>query len=206
MNSPERIVEDGAASPDDREVNPPAANPDLDMDDSDNAQDDESDLSEVDEAEFADFDPEAVAVTADDRPRVDIDEDVARTLKASKKKKSGDGEPKKPKEKKREKAKKRRGDADASDDGADGQMLDGKRARKPKSTSEGGKDGKERARERRLQQIRDDAADEETLSPEERRRRALDRAMDAALKNPNKRRRKKDEDVCSEGSTVVNAC
>src|SRR5271167_1752772 len=96
-----------------------------DMDDSDLDKngDLDSELSEVDEAEFADFDPTTVAL--DDRPRVNIDEDVARTLKAGKRKRSDkDGEtgPKKPKENKRDKPKKKhRTDLDAGeiDDGGD---------------------------------------------------------------------------------------
>ena len=66
---------------------------------------DDSELSEVDEAEFADFDPTTVQL--DDGPAMEIDEDAARTLKASKRKREGDGT-KKPKEGKREKSKKKR--------------------------------------------------------------------------------------------------
>jgi len=61
---------------------------------------------------------------------VDIDEDVARTLKAAKRKKTGDGEGKKAKEGKREKKKKRARD---EDEDPDGQQIEGKRIRKPKS-------------------------------------------------------------------------
>lgn len=184
-----------------------SVNPDLDMDLSENDQAaDDSELSEVDEAEFADFDPTTVAL--DDRPLVDIDEDVARTLKASKRRrtdKDGEGKPKKPKEAKRDKPKKKRArpdvDAGAIDDGgdeydsgADGQIIEGKRKTKPKSSRiEGERRDKESARERRREL--EPEVNEELLTPEERRRRALDRAMDAALKNPNKRRRKKDEVV-----------
>jgi len=166
---------------------PPAANPDLDMDDDDNdnmstgGSDNESDLSEVDEAEFADFDPTSVAL--EDRPLVGIDEDVARTLKASKRKRA-DGEGKRAKEGKRDKKKKSRRDSDEDPDGVE---MDGKRIRKPKRI-EG---DRERTKERR--KATPEPENEENLTPEERRRRALDRAMDAALKNPNKRRRKKDE-------------
>lgn len=171
---------------------PPTANPDLNMDDDLNKDDDdgdlsgnESELSEVDEAEFADFDPTTVAL--EDRPLVGIDEDVARTLKAGKRKRTDDG--KKPKEGKREKKKRRR---DEEED-PDGEQLDGKRVRKPKSIrSDGERKDRDRARERRPPT----PENEENLTPEERRRRALDKAMDAALKNPNKRRRKKDEVVC----------
>ncbi|KAL2062274.1 hypothetical protein VTL71DRAFT_6540 [Oculimacula yallundae] len=164
---------------------PPAANPNLDMDNSENdVSDNESELSEVDEAEFAEFDPTTVAL--EDRPLVGIDEDVARTLKAGKRKradKEGDG--KKPKEAKRDKKKRPRRD---DDEDPDGQVLDGKRTKKPKSVRPDREKG-DKPRERRPPT----PENEENFTPEERRRRALDKAMDAALKNPNKRRRKKDE-------------
>lgn len=184
--APESVQDnDGQGTPE-----PPAANPTLDMDDEDNAggalSDLESDLSEVDEAEFADFDPTAVAL--EDRPQVDIDEDVVKTLKASKKKRT-DGAPKKPKEGKRERKKKSRR-ADDDDVDPDGVTIDGRRARKPKRI-----DGEksERTKERKATP---EPENEELLDPAERRRRALDRAMDAALRGPNKRRRgKKDEEV-----------
>ncbi|KAK0105274.1 Transcription factor iws1 [Cadophora gregata] len=164
---------------------PPAADPDLDMDNEDNDNsDNESELSEVDEAEFAEFDPTTVAL--EDRPLVGIDEDVARTLKAGKRKradKEGDG--KKPKEAKRDKKKRARRD---DDEDPDGQVLDGKRTKKPKSVRSDREKG-DKPRERRPPT----PENEENLTPDERRRRALDKAMDAALKNPNKRRRKKDE-------------
>jgi transcription factor SPN1 len=168
---------------------PPAPNPDLDMDeDEDNDPSDlESLLSEVDEAEFADFDPTTVAL--EDRPLVGIDEDIARTLKAGKRKRADkDGEGKKPKEGKREKKKKARHD---EDEDPDGEELDGKRIRKTKRI-----DGERKDRDKPRERRPPTPENEENLTPEERRRRALDRAMDAALKNPNKRRRKKDEVVC----------
>ncbi|KAG4432726.1 Transcription factor iws1 [Cadophora sp. M221] len=167
---------------------PPAADPDLDIDNDENDENDvsdnESELSEVDEAEFAEFDPTTVAL--EDRPLVGIDEDVARTLKAGKRKradKEGDG--KKPKEAKRDKKKRPRRD---DDEDPDGQVLDGKRTKKPKSVRSDREKG-DKPRERRPAT----PENEENLTPDERRRRALDKAMDAALKNPNKRRRKKDE-------------
>ncbi|TVY28591.1 Transcription factor [Lachnellula hyalina] len=162
---------------------PPAADADDDMDNLDPDDDDKdslaSELSEVDEAEFADFDPTTVAL--EDRPLVDIDEDAARTLKAGKRKRAEDG--KKPKEAKRDKKKRRRDD----DEDPDGEQIDGKRVRKPKS------DGERKSREGGKERKRPTEPDDETLTPEERRRRALDKAMDDALKAPNKRRRKKDE-------------
>jgi transcription factor SPN1 len=172
----------------------------------------ESELSEVDEAEFADFDPTTVAL--DDRPQIEIDEDVARTLKAGKRKrtdKDGESGTKKPKEAKRDKPKKKKFratvDAGAIDDGgdvydsgADGEILEGKRKPKPKRAKIDG-DGKDRERAKERRKEIEPEENEENLTPEERRRRALDRAMDAALKNPNKRRRKKDEVVRNLSST-----
>ena len=184
---------------------PSAPGGDLDMDADSNREDEDNDLSdlesllsEVDEAEFADFDPTTVAL--EDRPLVGIDEDVARTLKAGKRKRADkDGEGKKAKEGKREKKKKARRD---EDEDPDGEEIDGKRVRKPKRI-EGERRDRDRPKDRRLPT----PENEENLTPEEKRRRALDKAMDAALKNPNKRRRKKDEVVwfdllsCEEGSS-----
>lgn len=165
---------------------PPIANPDLDMDNDENQDHDSlDDLSEVDEAEFADFDPTTVAL--EDRPLVDIDEDIARTLKAGKRQRADKtGEGKKPKEGKRDKKKRRRDE----DEDPDGERIEGKRIRKPKA------DGERRSKDAPREKRAATPENEENLSPEERRRRALDKAMDAALKNPNKRRRKKDEVVC----------
>lgn len=174
----------------------PVGDSNLDLDDLDNqetakgADDDESDneseLSDVDEAEFDEFDPASVAIDTS-KPNVHIDEDIAKTLKAGKRKRSEkDGEGRKAKEGKREKKKKRRDE----DEDPGGVELDGKRIRKPKSIRADG-ERRERPKERRAAT----PENEDNLSPEERRVRALDRAMDAALKNPNKRRRKKDEVV-----------
>ncbi|RFU28585.1 hypothetical protein B7463_g7758, partial [Scytalidium lignicola] len=168
--------------PEERRSESLPANPDQDEDDD---LDNDSELSEVDEAEFADFDPKTVAL--EDRPAIEIDEDVARTLKAAKRKRSDkDGESKKPKEGKREKKKRSRRD---DNEEADGETLEGKRIRKPKSN----RTDEERDRIKERRKATPEPENEEHLTPEERRRRALDRAMDAALKNPNKRRRKKDE-------------
>lgn len=184
--SPQSITQ---KSPDDQDTPPPpAADPDLDVENEENDNDDEisdneSELSEVDEAEFAEFDPTTVAL--EDRPLVGIDEDIARTLKPKRKRADKDGEGKKPKEARREKKRKSRRD---DDEDPDGELLDGKRVKKPKRI-DGERKDRDKARERRPPT----PENEENLTPEERRRRALDRAMDAALKNPNKRRRKKDE-------------
>lgn len=176
----------------DRDVDAPIGNPDLDMDDEDNAQnagdqsDNESELSEVDEDEFADFDPTTVALEENRQP-ISIDEDIARSLKAGKRKKTDDG--KKPKEgAKRDKKKRARRD---DDEDPDGELMEGKRSKKSKTVSGDGERRKDRPVERRQPSPENEA----NLTPQERRARALDRAMDAALKNPNKRRRKKDEVV-----------
>lgn len=205
-NGPVSPLPEDSHSPDDRDSLPPtAADPNLDMDDLDYEKDVDSDLSEVDEAEFADFDPTTVALQ--DRPIAAIDEEVARTLKAGKRKRT-DNEvgPKKPKEVKRDKPKKKKPgknlDHDAINDGedeydsgADGEIIEGKRKTKAKSVRIEG-DRKDRERAEKIKKIAQQEENEESLTPEERRKRALDRAMDAALKNPNKRRRKKDEVVC----------
>ncbi|KAF4508936.1 hypothetical protein G6O67_005255 [Ophiocordyceps sinensis] len=61
----------------------------------------ESDLlSEIDENQFEDYDPETANI--EDRP-VDIDEDIARTLKATKRKRTEGDAPKKPREGRRDK-------------------------------------------------------------------------------------------------------
>ncbi|KAG6024796.1 Transcription factor iws1 [Claviceps sp. Clav32 group G5] len=139
-------------------------------------------LSEIDENEFEDYDPETAKI--EDRP-VDIDEDIARTLKASKRKRTTGDAPKKPREGRREK-KRRDDDEDVMmDDGAE--EADGNSKRRSRRPADG---------ERRRATKSDAPAPEkeEDLSPEERRKRAIDRALDAAIKRPGKgKRRRKDE-------------
>ncbi|GAW23235.1 hypothetical protein ANO14919_127870 [Xylariales sp. No.14919] len=131
--------------------------------------DKESDaLSEIDEDQFEDYDPSAVRI--EERP-VEIDEDVARTLKASKRKGTAT---KKPKEGRREKKRAR-----DRDDEADGEVLTTKRIRKT-----GGSESRKETPE---------PENEENLTPEERRRRAIERAA-AKEKPKTKRRKRKDED------------
>ncbi|KAI3317362.1 hypothetical protein HD806DRAFT_371460 [Xylariaceae sp. AK1471] len=125
-------------------------------------------LSEIDEDQFEDYDPSAVRI--EERP-VEIDEDVARTLKASKRKGTAT---KKPKEGRREKKRAR-----DRDDEADGEVLTTKRARKT-----GGGESRKQSPE---------PENEENLTPEERRRRAIERAA-AKEKPKTKRRKKRDED------------
>ncbi|KAI0476281.1 hypothetical protein GGR56DRAFT_674759 [Xylariaceae sp. FL0804] len=129
-------------------------------------------LSEIDEDQFDDYDPSAVRI--EERP-VDIDEDVARTLKASKRKGTAT---KKPKEGRREK--KRARDRD-DNDGADGEILTTKRSRKAAAAPSSRKPSPE-------------PEVEENLTPEERRRRAIERASKKEIKPKTTRRKKKDEE------------
>ncbi|KAI0551833.1 hypothetical protein F4679DRAFT_538053 [Xylaria curta] len=126
-------------------------------------------LSEIDEDQFEDYDPSAVRI--EERP-VEIDEDVARTLKASRRKGTAT---KKPKEGRREKKRAR-----DRDDEADGEVLTTKRVRK----TGGGESSRKETPE---------PENEENLTPEERRRRAIERAA-AKEKPKTKRRKKRDED------------
>lgn len=167
---------------------PAAMDSDLNMDDG-GGSDNESELSDVDEAAFADFDPNSVALA--DRP-VLLDDEITRSLKASKVKNTN--RESKKKEAKREKPKKKRTrDDDDDDSGAGGEEIEGRRSRKTKRTATG---RSSRTDEEKAQaQKQREAIDEESMTPEQRRARALDAVMDAALKNPNKRRKKKDEVV-----------
>jgi transcription factor SPN1 len=139
-------------------------------------------LSEIDENEFEDYDPETANI--EDRP-VDIDEDIARTLKASKRKRVAGDTPKKPREGRREK---KRRDQDDDVGMEDGSEADGKAPRRTRRGGEG-----ERRRAKPSSPEPDNA---EELSPEERRKRAIDRALDAAIKKGGTtKRRRKDEIV-----------
>ncbi|KAI1778821.1 hypothetical protein F4818DRAFT_402557 [Hypoxylon cercidicola] len=130
-------------------------------------------LSDIDEDQFDEFDPTTAQID-EKRPEPQvIDEDAARTLKASKRKGTAT---KKPKEGRR--AKKR--DRDDDNDGADGEILHTKRARK----APGKADDKEQESEHE---------NEENLAPEERRRRAIERAARNQSKPKGNRRKKKDE-------------
>lgn len=145
------------------------APPDHDSDDA---------LSEIDENQFEDYDPETADI--EDRPVV-VDEDIAKTLKASRRKRT-DAEPRKPKEARREK-KRPRGD----DGEGDGDVSDG---RAPTRKSRRAADGA------RQKKATPEPENEDHLSPEERRQRAIERALDAALKKPKQKRKRKGEDVC----------
>lgn len=143
--------------------------------DKDNSDEDDDDLSEIDEDQFGDYDPAAARI--EEKP-VEIDEDVARTLKAGKRKGLAT---KKPKEGRRDKKKRRRDDEE--NDGADGEILSGKRSRKTGAVSS--------------KKATPEPVDESTLTPEERRRRAIERAATGEVKNKVKRRKRKDEVVGS---------
>ncbi|EFY85716.1 transcription factor IWS1 [Metarhizium acridum CQMa 102] len=140
-------------------------------------------LSEIDENEFEDYDPETANI--EDRP-VDIDEDIARTLKATKRKRVAGDAPKKPREGRREKKRRDRDDDVAMEDGSE---ADGKAPRRARRTGEGER--------RRAKPDTPEPENEEELSPEERRKRAIDRALDAAIKKggTTKRRRKDEIDL-----------
>lgn len=161
------------------DIESPAGSPAQDEDKRDDQGDFEGDsdkdsdaLSEIDEDQFDDYDPAAARI--EEKP-VEIDEDVARTLKAGKRKGQA---VKKPKEGRREKKRTR----DHDDDGADGEILDGKRARKgPPAASN--------------KPSPEPEINEEDLTPEERRRRAIERASRKETKKPSTRRKKKDEVV-----------
>lgn len=237
-SSPEPSLPEAGFEPQDpnaleyQDEDPPAAplaDPTADMDaveandkpDDSDLSDVDSILSDVDEAQFEDFDPNAI--TIEDRPAIAVDEDNVRLLGRHKRKRlegeSGDADGvKKRKEKKREKVKKsrkRRENEDSDVDFEGGAELEGKRRRKKQGvSSKDGRDGETLRRERAQERRRQEIEDEESLDPEERefpplegasamliygylgRRRALDRAMDAALKNPTKRRNRAGEIVC----------
>lgn len=145
------------------------------------AADDDKDLdqlSEIDEDQFEDYDPETANI--EDRP-VEIDEDVARTLKAARRQRSDADKPRKAKEGRREKKKRSR------DGDADGQDEESRPRKSRRSEGSGSRTISKRASPEQ------ENGDESHLTPDERRRRALDRALEAAVKGPTRRKKKKDE-------------
>lgn len=145
-------------------------------------------LSEIDENQFDDYDPETANI--EDRP-VDIDEDIARTLKVSKRKRIEGQQPKKPREGRREKKRRDRDEDVGMEDGSDGGGAD-KPARRRRAA------GGERApRAPAAKAASPEPINEDHLSPEEKRKLAIDRALDAAMKKPSggPKRRRKDEIV-----------
>lgn len=148
--------------------------------DSDN---DSDALSEVDENLIEDYDPEAANI--EDRP-VDIDEDVARTLKATKRKRVDGDTTKKPREGRRDKKRRDKDEDVVMEDDTPDTSIKQRRSRR-------GGDSERRPKAKAPTPEQDN---EEDLSPEERRKRAIDRALDAAIKKPSgARRRRKDEIV-----------
>lgn len=150
-------------------------------------------LSEIDENEFEDYDPETANI--EDRP-VDIDEDIARTLKASKRKRVPGDVPKKPREGRREKRRDRDDEVSMEDGAAD---AEGKSQRRSRRAGDGER--------RRTKPATPEPENEEELTPEERRKRAIDRALDAAIKKGGStKRRRKDEIVRVRISSVISRC
>ncbi|POR35997.1 Uncharacterized protein TPAR_03836 [Tolypocladium paradoxum] len=137
-------------------------------------------LSEIDENQFEDYDPETANI--EDRP-VDIDEDAARTLKVTKRKRADGVAPKKPREGRREKKRRDRDDIPVEEDP---EAEGGQTQRRSRRAADG---------ERRRGKAESSPAAEvqEELSPEEKRKRAVDRALDAAIKKPSSKRKRKDE-------------
>ncbi|ODA84202.1 hypothetical protein RJ55_02720 [Drechmeria coniospora] len=152
--------------------------------DSDGGFDQDSDLlSEVDEDQFEDYDPETANI--EDRP-VDIDEDVARTLKASKRKRAEGEAPKKPREGRREKKRRDRDSHVAADDEPDAETE--KPQRRPRRVGD-----EERRRAKADAATR--AQNDQDLTPEQRRAMAIDRALDAAIKKPSAGKRKRKDEI-----------
>ncbi|KAM5347198.1 hypothetical protein ACJ41O_010203 [Fusarium nematophilum] len=137
-------------------------------------------LSEVDEDQFEDYDPETANI--DNRP-VDIDENVARTLKATKRKRTDEEVVKRPREGRRDKKRRDRDEDIAMDDVDDG----GKKNRRSRRMADA-------ERRPRAKPDTPEPEKDENLTPEERRKRAIDRALDAAIKKPSgPKRRRRDE-------------
>lgn len=181
VESTKAIMSDAADSPVARQ-----ANDDFDdaHQDAGHQSDRDSDnLSEIDEDQFDDYDP-----NNEDKP-IDIDENVALTLKAAKRKRVDTEAPKKPKEGRRPTKRARAAEADVKmGDGGGGQ------ARRPRKSRTDGEE--RRAARKEAAATTQEQENEENLTPEERKRRALDRAIDEAVKGgKNKRRRKKDDIV-----------
>ncbi|CAK7235136.1 Transcription factor iws1 [Sporothrix curviconia] len=179
--TPEAIADDDApaATPEALASDPVAPADDDDKDDdNDDEEEEEEMLSDVDE-DFEDYDPATAQI--EERP-VTIDEEAARGLKATKRKRTGDDKTRKPKEGRREK-KRQPAAGDSDGDGEAGASS----ARPRRARAEG-------ASAPRRKKSATPEVNEEDLTPEERRKRALNRAIDLAMRNPNKRRRKRDED------------
>lgn len=183
-------VDDNAhqASPPPEDDVPAGSDAGIDNDDDDANSDRDSDiLSEVDVDDLEDYDP--LKANIEQRP-VDIDEDVAKTLKATKRKRAEGDTSKKAKEGRRQK--KRRTDDGDEVSAADGTIIEGKR-RRGGAAADGDKPKKVRSK-----RPTPEPENEDHLTPEQRRARAIERAIDASTKGKSKRRTKKDEVVCQE--------
>lgn len=159
------------------------------VDNDDGMSDHDSDqLSEVDVDDLEDYDP--LKANIETRP-VEIDEDVAKSLKATKRKRAEGEGAKKPKEGRRQK--KRRTDGDDEVSAADGTIIEGKRRR----GGAGGErsSGEKRSRARPSAKATPEPEVDENLTPEQRRARAIEKAMDAAMKGKASKRRTKKDDI-----------
>lgn len=181
-----------------RQTSPPPeddvpADSDAGNDDDDDAMSDrDSDiLSEVDVDELEDYDP--LKANIEQRP-VDIDEDVAKTLKATKRKRADKDTAKKAKEGRRQK--KRRTDDGDEVSAADGTIIEGKRRRGAGAGDGAGGDRPKKARSKRPTP---EPENDDHLTPEQKRAREIERAIDASTRGKGKRRTKKDEVVCQAG-------
>lgn len=161
-----------------------------DNNDDDNMSDHDSDqLSEVDVDDLEDYDP--LKANIETRP-VEIDEDIAKSLKATKRKRDV-AAVKKPKEGRRQKKRRTDGDEDEVS-AADGTIIEGKRRRAGGAGDDRG--DKRKSKPRTSAKATPEPEAEENLTPEQRRALAIERAMDAAMKaKGSKRRTKKDEIV-----------
>lgn len=156
---------------------------------------DSDQLSEVDVDDLEDYDP--LKANIETRP-VEIDEDVAKSLKATKRKRAeGEAAAKKPKEGRRQK--KRRTDGDDEVSAADGTIIEGKRRR----GGAGGErsSGEKRSKARPSAKATPEPEVDENLTPEQRRARAIEKAMDAAMKGKASKRRTKKDDIVRHGHT-----
>ena len=155
----------------------------------------ESIISEIDEKELEEYDVDAAQLES---RAVQIDEDIARSLKARKRTDGDGGQPRRPRERRREK---RNRDEDTTT-GGDG---DAKRRRR---NAGAGRGAGGRGAGGRGEKAGPPPDKDEDLTPDERRRRALAKAMDLAMKNNVKRRKKKDEvvgcvPVCGENAHIL---
>lgn len=179
----------------------PIASPALDNDnenDEDISDRDSDQLSDVDVDDLEDYDP--LKANIETRP-VEIDEDVAKSLKATKRKRGEgpDAASKKPKEGRRQK--KRRTEEDDEVSAADGTIIEGKR-RRPGAAA-GGERSEKRSKPKSSARPSPEPVNDENLTPEQRRARAIEKAMDAAMKAKGNKRRAKKDDIVRHASYLL---